>query len=103
MKTALSTWDLPTTRESGNPLPVDEILHVEVSVSADLGATYTVLDSVIPPDTELTVPDLEAGEWRFRLVVVDINNRRSADVDVSVVVPDETAPGVVTNVQISLS
>lgn len=103
MKTALITWDLPTTRQSGLPLAITDIKHVEVLLSADLGATYGLLDAVAPPVTQLSVPDLEVGEWRFRLVVVDTADRRSSNIDVTAIVPDESAPGTVTNVNITLS
>lgn len=94
-------WDLPTTRESGLPLEVDEILHVEVFLSADLGQTFTPINNIEPPTTEITVPDLDVGDWIFRLVVVDVDGRRSTNVDVNVNVPDETAPGGVINVRVS--
>ena len=103
MKTALITWDLPTTRESGLPLDPADIQHVEVSLSADLGQNFGVLDTVAPPTLELTVPDLEIGDWVTRLVVVDTAGRRSADFDVPFNVPDDTAPGTVVNVNVALS
>ncbi len=103
MKNATVSWDLPTTRESGLPLDPADIQGVEVSLSADGGTTFSVLNTVAPPDTELLVPDLEIGDWVFRLAVVDTNGRRSADVDALFNIADETAPSAVVNVQVALS
>ncbi|MHA2402132.1 MAG: hypothetical protein ACXADH_03995 [Candidatus Kariarchaeaceae archaeon] len=101
MKNVNIAWELPTTRESGFPLDPADIQHVEVSMSADLGANFIVVNTVAPPTLDLTVPDLEVGDWIFRLVVVDTANRRSIDVDVTVNVPDETNPSSVVNVVVS--
>ena len=95
------SWDLPTTRESGLPLDPADIQHVEVSLSADLGTTFTFINNIAPPATDITVPDLDIGDWIFRLVVVDVNNRRSVDVDTPVNVTDETNPTGVVNVQVT--
>ena len=103
MKNATVSWELPITRESGRPLDLADIQGVEVSLSADGGANFAVLNTVAPPDTDLFVPDLEVGDWVFRLTVVDTNGRRSMDVDELFNIPDETAPGIVSNVQVVLS
>jgi hypothetical protein len=103
MKNATLSWTLPTTRESGNPLTEAEILHVEIAISADAGANYSVLDNVPPGVTELLVPDLEAGGWKFHLTVVDTALRRSAAVPYDLNVPDETPPMGVTSVTAVLS
>ena len=95
-------WELPTTRESGRPLAETDIAGVEVSLSADL-VNFTVLNTVAPPELSLLVPDLEIGDWLFRFVVIDTANRRSMDVDVSVNIADDTAPGIVFNVTHTLS
>lgn len=95
------SWDLPTTRESGLPLDPADIQHVEVLLSADLGATFTPINNIVPPDTDILVPDLDIGDWIFRLVVVDTAGRSSADVDTPVNVPDETNPSTVVNVQVT--
>ena len=101
MKNVNIAWDLPTTRESGLPLDVADIQHVEVFLSADLGATFTSINVIAPPTLDVTVPDLDIGDWVFRLVVVDTSGRQSANVDTPVNVPDETNPGTVVNVQVT--
>jgi hypothetical protein len=104
MKNATLSWNLPTERESGGPLPTSQIEATEISMSADLGANFAVLDLVLPTDTqELLVPDLASGDWIFRLVVIDTDSRRSANVDHPFNIADETPPQVVTNVAVVLS
>jgi hypothetical protein len=103
MKTALLTWTLPTTRVDNSPLPISEIKHVEIFISADLGNTYTLLNTVAPSVTQLTVPDLEVGEWRFRNTVVDTLDRRSSNADVTTVVVSDANPSPVTNFEVTLS
>lgn len=100
MKNVRIAWELPITRESGLPLDLADIQHVEVSLSADLGANFVVLNTVAPPTLDLLVPDVDIGDWIFRLVVVDTDGRTSADVDTPVNVPDETNPGSVVNVTV---
>ena len=95
------SWDLPTTRESGLPLDQADIQHVEVLLSADLGATFTSINNIVPPTTNITVPDLDIGDWVFRLIVVDTAGRQSVEVDTPVNVPDETNPSSVVNVQVT--
>jgi len=96
------TWDLPTTRESGGELLPSDILHTEASISVD-GVTFTVLNTFLPSQTQaLFMPDVDLGDWIVRLVVVDKALRRSVVVDTPFNVPDETAPGTVLNVVVTL-
>jgi len=99
---ATVSWDLPTTRESGNPLPVGKIAHVRVELSADQGANFTFMDSVAPPATTHLLPDLSDGTWIVRLQVVDTDGRRSANVDEAFVV-DSSDPGPVENPSVTLT
>lgn len=101
MKNVRIAWELPTTRESGLPLDVANIQHVEVFLSADLGANFVPLNIVAPPTLDLLVPDVDIGDWIFRLVVVDTDNRTSVAIDTPVNVPDETNPGSVVNVLVT--
>lgn len=87
------TWVLPTQRASGRPLNEQDIAGVEIAASADGGQTYGVLDVLPPPVLETVVNELEPGEWFFRGVVVDQAGRRSASRVASIVVPDESPPG----------
>ena len=101
MKNVRISWDLPTTRESGFPLNVSEIAYVEVFLSADLGANFVSLNQVVPPTVDLFIPDVDVGEWIFRLVVVDTEDKQSVAVDTSVVVPDGSNPSSVVNVVVT--
>jgi hypothetical protein len=104
MNNAKVTWDLPTTRESGGPLPVEEIAGVDVSMSADLGANWTALGRVEPSELqEMSINDLAPGDWIFRMVVRDTDDRPSTEVDAPFKIEDETAPSGVTNTNVELS
>ena len=103
MRNAIVSYDLPTTRQSGLPLDPADIAGVEVSLSADGGANFAVLDTVAPPATSLEQTELEPGDYMFRLIVIDTNGRRGNPVDEPFAIPDDTAPGEVTNVQVQVS
>ena len=101
-KNATVHWVLPTVRGSGEPLDPAEIQGVEVSL-AIAGAPSSVLNTV-PPDTlELFVPDLEIGNWIFTLVCIDTVAARGPAHDEPFTIPDETPPGIVTGVSVTLS
>lgn len=97
------TWVLPTTRESGGPLPIEEIRHTVIQASLDQGSTWTPLVNVPPGETQqFFIQDAEAGQWDFRGVVVDTNGRTANPVFGSATVPDETAPGPITEFSVTL-
>lgn len=102
MKTARITWSLPTERESGNPLPVDDIVGVIVSLSADQGQNFGAIDTVVPGGPqEAIAPDLEDGTWIVRLVVRDTDGNNGRPVDTPFEI-DTSAPGQVTDVVVDL-
>ena len=87
-------WTLPTTRASGKPLNPADIAGVELAVSADGGASFTVSDPLVAPTKlETQFLDMDIGTWVFRGVVIDKAGKRSAGKTVTVVVPDTTPPG----------
>lgn len=89
-------WVLPTTRESGKPLAVTDIRHVRVEMSADAGASYTLV-SDFPPDVLGTlVQDADFGEWTFRAACVDTRGRVSDWTVGSVLIEDTTPPSAPT-------
>lgn len=103
MRNVRISWDLPTTREQGGPLDVSEINYVEVELSADGGANFSPVDQVSPPATDIQINDLPFGDtYVVRLRVLDQSLRASADVDTPFAVSDDSAPGVVQNVQVTL-
>lgn len=102
-QTATVTWDLPTTRVSGNPLDPATLVGVDVYLSADLGANFTLLNTVAPVDPQmLVVPDLVDGDYIVRLEVRDLDGQVSVAVDTSFLI-DLSAPDGVTNVVVSLA
>jgi hypothetical protein len=96
------SWDLPSTRRSGRPLRIDEIDYVDVQMSADQGANYVTLNEVPPSETSLLVNELEPGTYYFRLIVVDTKGRESEPVVATFTIEDDTPPGAVLNVVITL-
>ena len=101
----VGNWNLPTTRgaPSNRPLPIEEISHTLIEASLDAGATWTEL-SVVPATDPQTfrVTDAEIGRWDFRGIVVDQNGRTSTPLEGSVEVPDESPPGPITDLTITL-
>lgn len=95
------SWELPTTRTSGNPLDPALIAAVDVSLSADGGLNFTPTDTVLPTATQtVTYPDLVDGDYAVRLVVRLTTGQVSAGVDTPFQL-DTSAPADVANVQIT--
>ena len=92
-------WALPTTRESGKPLAVEDIRHVAVDVSADGGDTWALLGAFPPNVLSTEVTDLDFGTWTFRGVVEDIKGRVSAPLVATLVNEDTTPPSVLLSLE----
>ena len=92
------SYTLPSARTDGKALPISEIRHVSVFLSADNGANFAKVADVPPSQNEYIQTDLEAGLWVFRLIVEDILGQKSSAVDKSVsIIP--AVPNPVSNVQ----
>ena len=104
MKTATLNWVLPTVRESGNPLDRADIDRADIYMSADGGANFVLAGTVSEslPQT-FTVSDLDVGAYSFRTIVVDTAGREGQFVGVSAEVADETPPGGVTGLEVTLT
>jgi hypothetical protein len=103
-KTAVLTWELPTTREEGGPLDIAEILHTQVDFSLDGGVNYVEVDKILPAAAQtINAGDLQYGTYFFRFVVADTGGLFSAPLDFPIDIPDDSAPGQVVNVQVTLS
>lgn len=96
-------YQLPTTREDNKPLPVSQISHVLVLMSADGGANYGEIDQVPAPTAEVLVRELEPGTYNFRLIVVDLQStpQFSDPVDVQKLIA-AAPPNGVTNVVVTV-
>lgn len=86
------SWVLPTTRESGKPLKVEDINHVRVEISADGGANYGLLGTYTPDILEALVDDLDFGTWTVRGTVVDGKGRESRPVTAAITHEDTSPP-----------
>ena len=89
-------WVLPTTRESGKPLAVEDIRHVRVEMSADAGANFVLISDFPPAVLETQVDDVDFGSWLFRAACVDTKGRVSDWAVGTVVIEDTTPPSVPT-------
>lgn len=101
-QTANITWTLPTTRSNGSPQDPALLDAVVLSFSADLGANFVTLDTVLATDPQtLAIPDLVDGDYIVRLVVRDSQLRVGAPVDTAFLI-DTSLPGAVTDVVVEL-
>lgn len=87
-------WVLPTTREKGGALPVDEIDAVIIEQSADGGVSYVAIDEFPPDVLETQVVELDPGEWFFRGLVRDKLGQVGKPVARSILVADTSPPGM---------
>lgn len=95
------TWDLPSTRTSGNALDPTDIAGVDVSLSADGGANFTLTDTILPSDTQaVTYPDLVDGDYSIRLVVRLVAGQVSTGIDTPFIL-DTSDPENVANITIT--
>lgn len=98
------TWDLPTERQSGGPLDLNDIDYTAVEISADGGTNYTEIDRVPrASDQRFVQTEVEAGTWLFRLAVYDTAGERGAAHVESVDIADETPPAAVMNVTVNIT
>jgi hypothetical protein len=102
MANLLIGWVLPTVRDSGRPLPVEQIAHVEIDISAD-GVNFAALGPFLPDVLATEVSDLDIGQWLVRGIVVDTKGRRSDEYISSVEVEDDSAPGMLNSLTLTLS
>ena len=101
MARATVTWGLPTERVGGAPLERDEILHAEISMSADGGENFGDRAEIPADDPQIfVVDDLQPGIYTFRVVVVDRDLRRSANADASAQV--RAAPEAVSDLRVEI-
>lgn len=95
------TWKDPQTRADGSPLAASEIARIDVLMAVGGTPDFVKLAEVAPGVQTFTQTDLPAGNFDFKLVVVD-NQREpqssvGAVVSVTVVEPLKAAPSDVTD------
>lgn len=95
MKNILINWVLPTTRQLGGPLPVEEIDHVSIELSADAGASYALVGDFTPDVLSAPVNDLPVSDqYVVRGHVVDTGTLVGDYTETAFVIADDSAPGV---------
>lgn len=71
-RSVVVSWDIPTERENGGPLSVEEIGGYEIRYSVDGGEA----ESVVIPDGSATgyqLSGLSGGEYRLTIAAYDVN------------------------------
>lgn len=80
MSNARLAWTWPTNRVLGEALPLAQIQHLEIRMSADGGENFSGLAQVEPagePTAEHLIADIAPGTYIFRGVIVDTEGRLS--------------------------
>jgi hypothetical protein len=95
MKNILISWVLPTNRQQGGPLPVEEIRGVLIEVSADNGANFSPVGGEFPPTTlSVAVNDLPfSDQYQVRGTVIDTLDQAGNAVVVPFTISDSSPPG----------
>lgn len=87
MSNARLTWTWPTNRVLGEALPLAQIKHNEIRMSADGGANFSGLAQVPPvagePTAEHLVADLAPGTYIFQGVIFDTEDRESSMAEIT--------------------
>jgi hypothetical protein len=103
MKNVLISWVLPTTRQEGGPLPVSEIQHATIELSADSGANFSPLGQFATDVLSTPVNDLPASDqYVVRGWVTDTDNQTGNPVSVPFAIADDSPPGDLT-IEVTLS
>jgi len=100
MKNVLISWVLPTTRQLGGPLLIADIANTKIELSADGGATYSLVGD-FSGVLEVPVNDLPfSDQYMVRGTVIDTTAQSSNPVVVPFAITDTSPPG---DLAISLS
>lgn len=94
MKNIVIQWILPTTRQDGGALPVSEIRHANIELSADAGASYSVLGLFTPDVLDVPVNDLPfSDQYIARGRVIDTAGSVGNWIEKAFVLVDDSPPG----------
>lgn len=102
MPTVRLNWAPPVTRASGKPLKPGDIAGFMIESSID-GAPFTKRPDAAAGATTADIAIAEPGAWRFRVSCFDTKNRTGAPAEGSIAVEDDTPPGVVLNLTVSIA
>lgn len=94
MKNIVIQWVLPTVRQQGGALSVSEIQQVDIELSADAGASYSVIGVFTPDVLEVPVNDLPfSDQYIARGRAVDTADKVGNWREEPFVLADDSAPG----------
>lgn len=103
--TATARWKPPSKRASGLPMKPAHFKGTEVALAA-VGGPYAVLtDPILPPDKlEHVMPDLTPGDYKCRLVALDLeDDRGKPPVELLFTIEDDSPPGPVEDATITVT
>lgn len=96
MKNIIIQWVLPTVRQQGGPLPVEEILHATIELSADAGLSYSPVGvgDYVPAVLEVPVNDLPfSDQYIARGRTVDVAGQPGNWFEAPFTLGDDSPPG----------
>jgi hypothetical protein len=81
-----------------------DVQGTEVALAV-AGGPYAVLEPMVPPETlQHSIPDLSPGDYKCRLVSIDLLDARGEPpVELPFNIVDESPPGPVENASITVS
>lgn len=93
-KNILIRWVLPTTRQLGGPLPIEDIRDSDIELSADAGLTYVPIGTFLNTVLEVPVADLPfSDQYIARGRSTDITNQPGNWFEVPFTLSDDSPPG----------
>ncbi|MBL4828126.1 MAG: HYR domain-containing protein [Spongiibacteraceae bacterium] len=78
----LLTWSIPTSRENGNALAINELVAYEIYVISDNAVTNDVITIDDPYATTYTLENLAPGTYHFSMSAIDTGGEKSELSDV---------------------
>lgn len=76
--TAQLSWDIPSQRENGQPLPLSELAGYEVYYTTDNPALSGSIKISGGGTAKVSVPNLAAGQYYFTISAIDTTGLKSA-------------------------
>ena len=100
---AVFTWTLPSVNGSGFPQNLESILHTAIYTSANNGADWALVELVDPSDPQTTRQDnMSDGPWQVRATIIGTNGKSSLNPAVVPFVIDDSAPGDIVDLLVTI-
>jgi len=94
MKNIIINWVLPTTRQQGGALPVEDIRDAVIELSADAGASFSLIGQFVPGQLSVPVNDLPfSDQYIVRGRCFDNANQPGLWTETPFALSDDSPPG----------